>query len=263
MSTTTRSTAAARASAEARVRGGTRVNTDLDTSRTESVVLADGRDAVVRPLLSQDRDGLQMLFDETSTDNLYTRFFGIGANTVSKHLDHLFSHDPTVVAYLVASGDRVLGVADVEQLDHVTAEVAFLVADDTHGCGVATILLERAASDARTNGIEWFVADVLALNHPMLQVFADIGFPVTIHRVGFDVSIRMSTELNQAAEGAENARTASASARRPAMGCVTTDRAAVQSVVVEALGANSAIAGPAVPLARWENEGGSMPLLVP
>ena len=128
---------------------------NVDATRTEVVVLADGRDTVLRPLASYDRTALQVLFGETSADNLYTRFFGLGVDTVSKHLDHLFADDPAVLTYIVTSGGRILGVADVEILDHVSAEVAFLVADDTHGCGVATLLLERAAGDARSIGIEW------------------------------------------------------------------------------------------------------------
>lgn len=190
---------------------------DVQTTRIEEVVLADGRDAVLRPLAPDDRPALEVLFGETSSDNLYTRFFGLGVDTVSTHLDHLFSDDPAVIAYVVSSGGRILGVADVEVLGPTSAEVAFLVADDTHGCGVATLLLERAAGDARSTGIGWFVADVLANNHLMLQVFADIGFAIERHSEGHDVSIRMSTELNRAARDAEEVRTASAKARRAAL----------------------------------------------
>ncbi|MCW2839576.1 MAG: hypothetical protein JWR55_1059 [Aeromicrobium sp.] len=187
---------------------------DAEAGRRDQVVLADGRDAVVRPIAPGDRPELQVLFDETSADNLYTRFFGLGTDTVSRHLDHLFSGDPMVAAYLVTTGDRLLGVVDVERLDHASAEVAFLVADDSHGCGVATLLLERAAADARTRGIEWFVADVLAVNHEMLQVFTDVGFAVALHGDGNDVSIRMSTALDRDAGDASNLRAAVARARR-------------------------------------------------
>jgi GNAT superfamily N-acetyltransferase len=178
----------------------------MTAARTEHVVLADGRDAALRPLVPMDRGGLEELFAHTNPDSLYTRFFGIGADTVTKHLDHLFAGDPAVSTYVLMIGERVLGVADVERLDATSAEVAFLVADDTHGCGVATLLLERAAADARGAGVAWFVADVLAVNHLMLQVFADIGFPVTTHRDGFDVSLRMSTELDPAARAAAAGR---------------------------------------------------------
>ncbi|MET0448669.1 MAG: GNAT family N-acetyltransferase [Aeromicrobium sp.] len=192
--------------------------TELDATRTEDVVLADGRSAVLRRLAPQDRDHLETLFKETSAENLYTRFFGLGSHTVSKHLDHLFSEDRTVISYVVVAGDRALGVADVELLDGVSAEIAFLVADDTHGCGVASLLLERAAADARSSGIEWFVADVLAVNHLMLQVFADIGLTVTTRRDGYDVSLRISTELSPAARAAAAQRAASAREHRAALG---------------------------------------------
>lgn len=118
--------------------------------RAEAVVLADGRDAVVRSLEVHDRPGLQALFDAASPEDLYTRFFGVGRAPIRKHLDHLFSGDRSVVTYVVTTEERTVGVADVELLpDGKSAEIAFMVADDMHGCGVATLLLERAARDAR------------------------------------------------------------------------------------------------------------------
>lgn len=174
------------------------------------VVLADGRDAVVRPLAATDRQSLEELFGQTSAENLYTRFFSIGAGTVQKYLDHLFSGDPSAVIHLLTCGDRLLGIADVELLGHGTAEIAFLVADDSHGCGVATLLLERAAADARGAGITWFVADILTINHSMLQVFADAGFPVTTHSEGISIHLRMSTAMSPAVMRATARRRAAA-----------------------------------------------------
>jgi GNAT superfamily N-acetyltransferase len=95
----------------------------------------------------------------------------------------------------------------------LTNEIAFLVADDAHGLGIATLLLERAATDARAEGVEWFVADVLAINHPMLEVFADAGFKVERHADHGDVALRMSTELDADARSATAARHAGALAR--------------------------------------------------
>jgi GNAT superfamily N-acetyltransferase len=190
------------------------MSADRVCARAEAVLLADGRNAVVRPLSVGDRDRLQELFDHTSADNLYTRFFGVGANSVTRHLDHLFSNDAMVHSYVVIGGGRIIGVADVEQLDDTTAEIAFLVADDSHGCGIATLLLERAAGDAHIRGVQWFVADVLAINHLMLKVFTDIGFTVAVRHDGCNVSIRMSTLLDPAARQAEETRAISARARR-------------------------------------------------
>lgn len=218
----------------------------VDTARTEWVVLADGRAASLRPLGPQDRPGVQAMFSQVSAENLYTRFFGVGRTTVSRHLDHLFSRDTTVASYVVTIGSRVVGVADVEQLDHESAEVAFMVADDTHGCGVATLLLERAAGDARSHGTNWFVADVLVMNHPMLQVFTDAGFTLQTNRDGYDVTVRMSTESVPAASDASRLRSIKAL------------RAAQQGQRGTAEGRPAASDSPRmVRISRWENEGGS------
>ncbi|HLM18839.1 MAG TPA: GNAT family N-acetyltransferase, partial [Acidimicrobiia bacterium] len=58
------------------------------------------------------------------------------------------------------------------------AEVAFMVDDDHHGMGIATLLLEHLAAIARSNDIKRFTAQTLGSNRPMLSVFARAGFPL-------------------------------------------------------------------------------------
>ncbi len=173
---------------------------------SEPVVLADGTPAIVRLLDGHDRPGLQALFDSVSADHLYTRFFTLGRGMVSRHLDHLFAGGPDVATYVVHARGRIVGVCDVEHLSASTAEVAFLVADDMHGRGVATLLLERATRDAHRAGIEWFTADVLAMNHEMIEVFTDVGFTVELLPEGSDVGVRMSTEPTPGWDTARRAR---------------------------------------------------------
>lgn len=164
------------------------------TDALESVLLADGSPAIVRILVPADRSSVQALFDGMREENLYTRFFTLGRAVVSTHLDHLFGGDPDVTAYVVEAGGRVIGVSDVERLSTTTAEIAFVVADDMHGRGVATVLLEHAAREAHASGVDWFTADVLAVNHEMLRVFTDVGLDVELQPEGSDVGVRMSTE---------------------------------------------------------------------
>ncbi|WP_332645179.1 GNAT family N-acetyltransferase [Aeromicrobium sp.] len=185
-------------------RGGT-------TDRTSHVVLADGSLAEIRKLRPSDRSAVTALFESCSEENLYTRFFTLGNGVVVHHLDHLFDPATDTRTYLTLKRGRVIGIADVERCDESTSEIAFMVADDAHGLGVATLLLERAAEDARAQGVAWFVADVLAVNHPMLEVFADAGFKVERHPDHGDVELRMSTDLDS------SARTAIASRRARAL----------------------------------------------
>ncbi len=179
-----------------------------------AVVLADGNDAIVRRLRLTDRPALEMLFATASDASLYTRFFSVGHQMVSRHLDHLFSRDASVRTYVLEFDGRLIAVADVETIDLTTAEIAFFVADDMQHRGVATLLLEEAAADARTDGVSWFVSDVLASNHPMLQVFADAGFQVERHWVGSEITLRMSTAADAATLAAHATRSASAGRRR-------------------------------------------------
>ena len=150
------------------------------------------------------------LFDSCSDGNLYTRFFTAGHGAVVRHLDHIFDGETDARTYIVLRAGRVIGIADVEPCDDSTSEIAFLVADDSHGLGIATLLLERAAEDARDSGVAWLVADVLAINHPMLEVFADAGFRIERHTDHGEVALRISTELDAAARLAMAARHAGA-----------------------------------------------------
>ena len=117
------------------------------------------------------------------------------------------------MAFVVDCHDRIVGVADIEPEGDDTAEIALVVADDAHGLGIGTILLEHAAAAARAAGIEWFVADVLSINHAMLEVFAESGFVIETHRERDDVSVRMSTTPGPAEIAAARARSALARAR--------------------------------------------------
>lgn len=160
----------------------------------------------MRLLAASDRPALQALFDSVSEEHLYTRFFTLGRGMVGRHLDHLFAGGPEMVTYVVAIQDRIVGVSDVEHLTATTAEVAFLVADDMHGRGVATLLLERAARDAHSAGIQWLTAYVLARNHEMIEVFTDVGFAVELVSEGTDTTVRMSTAPTTASGAAERSR---------------------------------------------------------
>lgn len=181
-----------------------------NTDRTSHVVLADGSLAEIRQLQPSDRPAVTAMFEACSEENLYTRFFTLGLGVVVHHLDHLFDPATDTHTYLTLQDGRVIGIADVERCDESTSEIAFMVADDAHGLGVATLLLERAAEDARAKGVAWFVADVLSVNHPMLEVFADAGFKVERHPDHGDVALRMSTDLDATARTAIASRHACA-----------------------------------------------------
>jgi acyl-CoA synthetase (NDP forming)/GNAT superfamily N-acetyltransferase len=81
------------------------------------------------------------------------------------------------VALLAHLGGRVVAVAGYHRLNEpAAAEVAFAVADEMQGRGLATRLLEQLAEVAAERGITRFDAEIMAGNRKMLGVFADAGF---------------------------------------------------------------------------------------
>jgi acyl-CoA synthetase (NDP forming)/GNAT superfamily N-acetyltransferase len=80
----------------------------------------------------------------------------------------------TLLAHL---DERVVAVAGYDRLNEPgAAEVAFAVADEMHGRGLATRLLEQLAEIAASRAITRFDAEVMAGNRAMLGVFAGAGF---------------------------------------------------------------------------------------
>jgi GNAT superfamily N-acetyltransferase len=95
----------------------------------------------------------------------------LGAAADAKHCG-LIAHDETGV---------LVGHAMYVKLDETHAEVAVEVADDVHGRGLGTILIERLAVIAEQRGITHFVAEVLCENRAMLDVFRE-GFDARVVR---------------------------------------------------------------------------------
>lgn len=181
--------------------------------KVDDVLLADGSRALVRRLRDFDRPAVTQLFASVCDENLYTRFFTLGRGMVARHVEHLFESSAAVTSYVLVRDRHILGIADVEACDPTTSEIAFLVADDAHGLGAATLLLERAARDAEASGVETFVADVLAINHPMVEVFRDAGFAVELRCDHDEICVHMSTRATEATRSAAQARHALAESR--------------------------------------------------
>ena len=153
------------------------MNEGLATVEHADVVLRDGSTMRFRPPRRDDLEGLLGFYGGLSEESLYRRFHGhpsIAAQAVEPLLDPEWHERGALIG---VKGDRVVAVANYVRLrDMRTAEVAFAVADELQGRGIATRLLEQLASAAAEVGIEEFVAEVMLDNTPMLRVFADAGF---------------------------------------------------------------------------------------
>ena len=150
--------------------------------QTEDVVLRDGSTLRLRPPTADDEAALISFFECLSPESRYMRFHGatmIGHQTVSVALDTDWPSHGSLVGELVDDGGSLRAVAlatYVRLRDPKRAEVAFAVADELHGRGIGTRLLERLAEHAAEVGVEEFVAEVLPGNAAMLRVFDDAGF---------------------------------------------------------------------------------------
>ena len=145
-----------------------------------TVVLGDGDTAFIRPLVPSDQDALLAFHQAQSSDSVYRRFFSAKPTLTDSELEHFTTVDMVDRAALAVElrGEFIAWASYERWEGRNEAEAAFMVDDDHHGRGIATLLLEHLAAIARSNGIERFTAEVLADNRGMLAVFAKAGWPL-------------------------------------------------------------------------------------
>ena len=175
--------------------------------RAADVLLADGRIASIRPMVGEDQADLIALHDGVGDDNLRLRFFSLNRESAHRYVEHLVHGTGTTVATLVATvRNHIVAVATAERTGPDTAEVALLVADDEHGHGLGSLLLEHLAAACRDNGVRRLVAEVLPENAAMIRVFGDVGFDVSRSTQSGVVMVEMSTTASVDAVAAADLR---------------------------------------------------------
>jgi acetyl coenzyme A synthetase (ADP forming)-like protein len=185
-------------------------------------VLRDGGSIHVRAIRPDDKQRLLDHFSRLSARSVYFRFFRVKKRLTEDELHQFteldFRRNVALVATLRRDGDeQIIGVGRYARLDvppgqPSRAEVAFAVADEHHGRGIGTVLLEHLAEIARPQGIEEFEADVLGENNSMLSVFGQSGYRVqrTIDAGVFHVTF--PTAETDASLGAQHRRERAAAA---------------------------------------------------
>lgn len=157
------------------------------------MILRDGAALRLRSPTPEDEQAIREFFDGLSFESRYMRFHGVArSDLVARNYAH--ADGDQRVALLAHLGERVVAVAGYERLnDPDVAEVAFAVADDMQGRGLATRMLEQLADIAAQRGITRFHAEVMAENRPMLGVFANAGFGV--RRAGEGGLVHLALDL--------------------------------------------------------------------
>ncbi len=141
-------------------------------------LLTDGTTIEIRAAGPEDFDAVRELHAKMSPGNLYLRFFSMSQAAAEREARRICREPgPDHAALLAVLGGEVVGCGAYELAGDGSgsAEVAFTVADDMHGRGIATLLLEHLVSLARSQGVRTFIAETLTENALMLQVFANAG----------------------------------------------------------------------------------------
>jgi GNAT superfamily N-acetyltransferase len=146
-------------------------------------LLADGTTAEIGAAGPDDVAAVRGMHEAMSQENRYLRFFSPSKNAAEQEARRLCRPpDLDHAALLARVNGKVVGAASYEPTNTPgTAEVAFAVADDMHGRGVATLLLEHLVSLARSRHLTALSAETLPENSAMLRVFGDAGLGVLRH----------------------------------------------------------------------------------
>jgi acetyl coenzyme A synthetase (ADP forming)-like protein len=165
--------------------------------READVVLRDGSTLHVRPVRAADEAALRAFFTALSEESMLYRFFG-RANidwATSWALDVDYADRFALVAVSGAKHTIVAHAAYI-RTGRDRAEVAFVVSDAWQGHGIATILLAQLAAAAQEHGISTFTSVVLPVNHRMIEVFRESGFPVDTRSAPGVITIELPTSLS-------------------------------------------------------------------
>ncbi|OLF10512.1 acyl-CoA synthetase [Actinophytocola xinjiangensis] len=163
-------------------------------------VLTDGRIVSLRELDTADTEAVRELHRRLSGEDRYLRFFGAAADSTLNSVAGLVSRgtDDRNAALGGYLGGRLIGVANYEVLaDRTSAEVAMVVDGAVQARGLGTLLLEHLASIARRHGVVRFVAEVLAENRRMIQVFRDAGLPYRMTEEGPERHVEISLRTDE------------------------------------------------------------------
>jgi GNAT superfamily N-acetyltransferase len=168
-----------------------------ETARLEGcLALRNGKTIHVRPIRADDTEGLCAFHTRLSTDTVVFRYFRsvpILQEDQAEHLTHVDYESRMALVATTGAGDdeQIIAVVRYERVAPQTAEVAFVVEDRWQGLGIGTALFLRLAQYARGRGFTTFIAEVMASNMHMRNLFSHSGFPSTATYADGCVEVRL------------------------------------------------------------------------
>jgi acetyl coenzyme A synthetase (ADP forming)-like protein len=187
------------------------------SEREADIVLRNGSTLHVRPVRTQDAAVIRAFLEAVSAESIGFRFFGIpNLDWVTDWAVDVDYTDRFALVAETGSPARIVAHAAYIRSAPERAEVAFLVADELQGHGVATTLLAHLAAVAERNGITTFTAEVMPANQRMIDTFRESGFPVDVRysRESLEVVLPTSVTPGARARFEQRERTATVAAVR-------------------------------------------------
>ena len=180
-------------------------------------MLRDGSTVHVRPVRPDDAESIRAFLETLSPESIAFRFFGMpNLDWVTSWSVHVDYADRVALVAEIGRPATIIAHAAYVRVDAARAEVAFMVADAWQGQGISTILLAHLAAVADQHGIAAFIAEVLPLNHRMIEVFRESGFPIEMRSTPDAILVELPTSLSAEAVGRfeDRARVAAVAAVR-------------------------------------------------
>ena len=148
----------------------------------QRLTLKEGSEVTVRPIRPDDSEIEQSFVRGLSDESRYNRFMDTLRELSPRLLAHFTRVDYDRQMALIAvtgkdGGEIQVGVARyVADDDRMRAEFAIVIADGWQHKGLGTRLMQALMAAARGAGIRLLHGTVLASNHKMLRLMAQLGF---------------------------------------------------------------------------------------
>ena len=154
---------------------------------SESAVLRDGRQLLIRASRPEDMTVLEQGFRSLDKQSVYLRFFSPKQRLTEDELNAAtevdFVNEVALIALLLEEESSQLAgacryaVYDPNQRP-ARAEYASTIVPAYQGLGIGSLLFQHLVYIAKAGGIEYLEADVLQNNQAMIRLLSNSGFPI-------------------------------------------------------------------------------------
>lgn len=149
----------------------------------EMVTLRDGRQMFTRPIRPEDQPAHERFISRLSPEDIRSRFLSTIHQLEPSQMARLtqIDYDREMAFIAVADGpdgesETVGVVRAMAESDGLKAEFAIVVRSDAKARGLGYALMHRIIRYCRQRGTQELVGEVLAENHPMLELAEELGF---------------------------------------------------------------------------------------